>query len=178
MPVEICVVNASPWRALSFTLELLRPHEPLLVVNVDQMTRRKTIVDDDDAAAKAAVAAVASGASIVSSSSSTSTTTTPGSVATASAADAARRHAAAVAATTRACGAGSGGVNARASCVWLGAARRSVRNVAPRATVRIAALVAINTAGVHNVARVRLLIENNVLPPDMPVLVTVVEKSD
>ena len=70
-------------------------------------------------------------------------------------------------------GGGGGGARAKGSCMFVGSQRRGPTTLAPRASMEVQLMACLNGRGVHNVNRMRLMVDEQVVPPDAQCLVVV-----
>jgi hypothetical protein len=147
--VTAVVYNCHPTQSVAFVLQLLKPHEQMLADAATSRMRRRTRV------ATSLVAASAQ---------------TPFRLAETGLRRAAQNCAA------RAAGPGSGGgggVRAKGSCLFIGVQQRGPFTLAPREQRSVAMLVLFPETGVHNVSRMRVVVDSYVLPADSQTLVVV-----
>jgi hypothetical protein len=157
-PVTVHVYNGHPTQAVAFVLQLLKPHEQMLVDATANRIRRRTRFATSPL--PLAPGAAASNALV------------------SRAGDAGLRRAAANCAA-RAAGPGSGGgggARAKGSCLFIGVQQRGPFALAPRGRQSIVVLACFPEAGVHNVARMRVAAGALVLPADSQTLVVVEAK--
>jgi tetratricopeptide (TPR) repeat protein len=158
-PVTVHVYNGHPTQAVAFVLQLLKPHEQMLVDATANRIRRRTRFATSPL--PLALGAAASNALV------------------SRAGDAGLRRAAANCAA-RAAGPGSGGgggARAKGSCLFIGVQQRGPFALAPRGRLSIVVLACFPEAGVHNVARMRVAAGALVLPADSQTLVVVQQEA-
>jgi hypothetical protein len=149
--VTAIVYNCHPTQPVTFVIQLLKPHEQMLADAATSRMRRRTRV-------ATSLAGAASNA------------LTPFRLAETGLRRAAQNCAA------RAAGPGSGGgggVRAKGSCLFIGVQQRGPFTLAPREQRNVAMLALFPEPGVHNVARMRVVVDPHVLPADSQTLVIV-----